>query len=165
MNDNLDFEQIRILARNLMGIAQDDELVSWAVSRLLLGSESLSVKILAGLQPPTDHFEVRKYFERALIEVGISHENHEVLERYVKSLAVLRLQRKITSREIVSAMAEVMRFTDDFERYRAWFDFDEFLMTTTSWDHEILKSTSTQNVVNLWTQKTQMTNNCVNRTR
>lgn len=54
------------------GFGQAEDCIDWALDALCAGEDSPSLRILAGLTPPLDSLEVRKYATQALKELGIN---------------------------------------------------------------------------------------------
>jgi hypothetical protein len=65
-------ETLAIVNAYAIHTASSEELWSWACDALELGCDSANLRILAGLVPPHDSDEVRKYFALALRDLGIA---------------------------------------------------------------------------------------------
>ena len=71
----------KILARRYMGLAYDQEYVTWAVGMLVEGYDTPILRILAGLSFPFASFEIDVYFSKTLVELGITIPDRETCLR------------------------------------------------------------------------------------
>lgn len=109
-----------------MGIAEDKEFVDWAIQELVHGTETSSIKILGGLEPPLNSFEVKEYTDKSKSELKLGFEKAELIDEYTKVLAAQKLNNEITSREITEEMYKILQDTHYDKKYFAWYDIDEY---------------------------------------
>jgi hypothetical protein len=62
---------VALLGRRSFGNGSASDLVDWGVEALVAGWESQSLNVLAGLAKPPNDFEVDRYVERMMAELGI----------------------------------------------------------------------------------------------
>ena len=68
--------------------ADGEECVDWAASMLEQGYDSTSLRILAGLSPPLNHFEVAELRDRVLSEIRPPElEIEDSINAYVAEIA------------------------------------------------------------------------------
>jgi hypothetical protein len=126
MIEKKDYLRIKVFARASMGIAKDSEFVDWAISELSNNNNSESIKILAGLQNPLDHSEVQRHVANSVKELNVKSDNIKIIDQYAELLAILRLDNKISSKEIVDEMYNIYNFTGHNIKYVGWFDLKEY---------------------------------------
>lgn len=71
LSDPLWRRLIRLLGRAKLGNGTESDLVDWAVDALSAGWQSDGLAILAGLAKPPNGFEVDRYVERMMVELGV----------------------------------------------------------------------------------------------
>jgi hypothetical protein len=122
----IEHTRMKLFARSQIGIAGDKEFVDWAIQELLEGNETESIKILAGLEPPLNCFEVKEYTERSKMELKLHFDENKIIDHYAQHLAAQRLNDEITSKEITEEMYRILQHMDCDKKYHAWFDLNEF---------------------------------------
>jgi hypothetical protein len=71
LSDPLWRRLVRLLGRKRFGFGSDGDLVDWAGDALVAGLEAPALAVLAGLSKPPNGFEVDRYTERMLTELGV----------------------------------------------------------------------------------------------
>jgi hypothetical protein len=117
--------RIIFLARLEMHEVSDEEIVEWANNELLLGSDTPSLRILAGLENPIYPADVQNYLHRSLKELTIVTDEKEDIAQYVKLLARKTIDGVISKREMASKMYDVWIYTKYDERYLEWDYIDD----------------------------------------
>jgi hypothetical protein len=75
-----------ILARRALQKACGGECVDWAIAMLERGYDSRSLRILAGTDPPFNHFELAELRDKALDDIGASREPENALTTFAAEI-------------------------------------------------------------------------------
>jgi hypothetical protein len=126
MSQNITELRIILFARSIMGIAKDKEFIDWAISELIEGNETESIKILAGFESPYNPFEFQEYINKCKKELLLNFEETKLIDQYAFLLANQKLKEEISSKEIADKMYEIVKFTKYNSKYFAWFEINEF---------------------------------------
>ncbi len=114
-------------ARRALHEVSAEDLVGWAVEMLGAGQDTPSLRILAGLdlERPLDSEEVERYFQKALIELGVPEPDPgEALLRYARLLVVETLEGRRDPRATLARMTDLALETRD-ERLAVWRDLGD----------------------------------------
>jgi hypothetical protein len=118
--------RIIFLARLTMNKICDTEIVEWAYNELLLGSDTPSLRILAGLDNPIDPVDVQNYLRKSLKELSIVIEKKVAIDEYVKLLANKTIAGEITKKEMSEKMYQVLVYTEYDKEFFVWFNINEY---------------------------------------
>jgi hypothetical protein len=114
------------------GVAQD--CVDWALEALCEGVDSPSLRILAGLEPLLNSFEVLDYTRRTLKELGISElVGEEAVLAYSRDLAEEIIERRESLRANLSALFRLCHTNDYLSEI---YDFYLLECTYTDFDYQ-----------------------------
>lgn len=115
----------RLLARTQFGTGSGSDVVDWAVAALVAGWESRSLEVLAGLDKPPNEFEVDRYVERALSELGVEMpRGPQVVHLYAVAIAGDILAGTISPYDGAREMFRVCVATNSDE-LRAWVGLED----------------------------------------
>lgn len=113
-----------LMARLALGVDTSEAYVEWAVDRLVAGSPSENMAILAGLdlEKPIDGEDVQKYFRRACKELGIDWpDSRTALRRYSEWLCHELLSGRATPSRTLRSLAQLSLTSSDSESLpRIW---------------------------------------------
>jgi len=108
-----------------------DHAIDWALEMLLIGCETPSLLILAGIPKPTNFFEAEKYLLASLNELGIAlPEKHDAIAGYCRTF-IEKIAKSIHVKTNLEALYST-GLTFDHEKpifdfyllYWAWSDLD-----------------------------------------
>lgn len=123
-----DIETIRLAVRVLSVVARADEMINWAVERLMEGDESPATVELAALDPVSSRKEdTLPIFSRAVTAKGIRLEDHEsVLKAYfeciVREIASGNLDPLVGTERIREEIMPTVLWDASFAGDRRWYD-------------------------------------------
>ncbi len=126
MRNEIEFERLRLFARNLMGKAELNEYIEWAIKELLNGNDTPSVQILAGLEAPFNFFETYGLFKKAVKELQIDFNQNKLIEEYAKELAERKLNNLIESDKLIEEMGSIIIYSSYDSKYDGWLNLIEF---------------------------------------
>jgi hypothetical protein len=116
----------RLLARTQFGTGSGSDVVDWAVDALVAGWESPSLEVLAGLDRPPNEFEVDRYVERALSELGVEMpRGAQVVHLYSVGIAADILAGTISPYDGAREMFRVCVATNYPREQRAWVGLED----------------------------------------
>lgn len=116
----------RLLARTQFGTSSGSDVVDWAVDALVAGWESPSLEVLAGLDKPPNEFEVDRYVERALSELGVEMpRGPQVVHLYAVAIAGDILAGTISPYDGAREMFRVCVATNYPDELRAWVGLED----------------------------------------
>lgn len=108
------------------GLAED--YADWAVGMLESGSDSKSLRILAGLTKTDSCFEAEEYFRKAISEIGISEPTKEkAFHDYAVYCAERIVDEKIDIRNGVKRLYSLCVEADYPKWLMIWFELDDAL--------------------------------------
>lgn len=119
-------ETQRLLEHRLLGTFDSKEYVNWAAKLILVGQESESLMILAGMGKDSTE-EREKYFWKSVDELKIetSKIDRELINDYALKLAEQVVSRQVEPKIGLSKMLEIIKQTDDDEKYTQFYQVDE----------------------------------------
>lgn len=116
----------RLLARTQFGTGSGSDVVDWAVDALVAAWDSPSLEVLAGLDKPPNEFEVDRYVERALSEMGVEMpRGPQVVHLYAVAIAGDILAGTISPYDGAREMFRVCVATNYPEELRAWVGLED----------------------------------------
>ncbi|MCA1617990.1 MAG: hypothetical protein LC795_01460 [Acidobacteria bacterium] len=102
--------------------------VDWAVEMLAQGSDSYSLRILAGLGPSTSSFEAEGYFLRSARELGLRiPDSAGAVRAYACEIARELVEGRLDAREAVRALYRICLGTEYEREYIIWLRLDDAL--------------------------------------
>ena len=104
----------------------DKGIVEWAYNELLNGTNSPSLRILAGLDNPIDPVDVQNYLRKSLSELSVEIEKKKVVNEYVKLLAKKTIDGDLSTKEMSEKMYQVLVYTEYDDAFIVWFSINEF---------------------------------------
>lgn len=91
-----------------MGLIDSEGIVKWAVDAIVFGSDSKSLRVLAGLQPPLDQIEIKRLFTLALRELEIKEIPSELHATfYIQSILEKMLREKISRKDVLKCISNL----------------------------------------------------------
>lgn len=116
----------RLLARTQFGTGSGSDVVDWAVDALVVGWESPALEVLAGLEKPPNEFEVDRYVERALSELGVEMpRGPQVVNLYAVAIAGDILAGTISPYDGAREMFRICVATNYPNELRAWVGLED----------------------------------------
>lgn len=129
MNEALEFSTEALLGSERLGLADDAAYVSWAITRLSEGLDSPNLRMLAGLEPLLNHFEVKHHFIKALKELRIERKSEkEEIESYVTEVAQAVVNGRIQPKVAVATMNSICIASDYPSELMGWYALDDARM-------------------------------------
>lgn len=126
MKNEIDFSRLELFAHELMGKAIDNDYIDWAIKELMAGNSTLSINIIAGLQPPYNSFEIAEYVKKAIKELNIEIHLDSIIDEFVNELANRKLMGKIGSEELIKEIDSILIYTNYDSKYNGWLNLVEF---------------------------------------
>lgn len=101
-------------------------MVDWAVDALVAGWDSLSLEMLAGLDKPPNDFEVDRYVERALAELGVEMpRGPQLVNLYAVAIAGDILAGTISPYDGAREMFRICVTTNYPDELRSWVGLED----------------------------------------
>ena len=121
-------ETYKLLAQRHFSYFDSIKLVDWAVMMLENGYDSVSLIILAGLDKDSTE-EREKYFWKTIEELSIevNKADFELIDNYAIYIAESVVNNKISPKDGLSIMQNIVRSTDYSHKYIQFYDLDEDL--------------------------------------
>ena len=102
--------------------------VDWAGEMLVQGHDTYSLRILAGLGPLTNSYEVEDYFLRSAKELGLNIPDAETAIRaYACEIAQHIVEGQLAGQEGVRALYRICLATEYDRDYLIWLELDDAL--------------------------------------
>ncbi len=139
-------EANKILTQRILSYFDSRKLIDWAVMLMCKGLNSESLIILAGLDNETTE-EREKYFWQTIEELGldVKRTDFELIESYAIYVAESVVNKKITPKEGLELMQDVVRETNYSKRYIQFYEIEEDLEYLNYDNHTISNSELTLN--------------------
>ncbi len=116
----------RLLARTQFGTGSGSDVVDWAVDALVAGWDSPALEVLAGLDKPPNDFEVDRYVDRALSELGVEMpRGPQVVHLYAVAIAGDILAGTISPYEGAREMFRICVAANYPEELRSWVGLED----------------------------------------
>jgi hypothetical protein len=116
----------RLFARTQFGTGSGSDVVDWAVDALTSGWDSPALQVLAGLDKPPNEFEVDRYVERMLSELGVEMpRGAQVVNLYVVAIARDILAATISPYDGAREMFRVCTATNYPQELRSWVGLED----------------------------------------
>jgi hypothetical protein len=116
-----------------LNLIDSEAVVAWAIDAIISGSDSESLRILAGLEQPFDQEEVKRLHRKSLRELGIIErppESHVLF--YIHSILQKMLAEKLTRKAALKSLADLC--TNRNYDPKLW---DFYLLYNAKWDLEL----------------------------
>ena len=124
----------QILARRSRQLSCGAECVDWAIGKLEEGHDSPSLRILSGLTPPLNHFEIAALRERVLADLSPPElQLEDPVMAYVREMiatAIAEDRLMVRTFQQIAQLAIELEHPRDLQRfynlYSAWEDLQRF---------------------------------------
>ena len=110
--------------------------VDWAIEMLVQGYDSHALCILAGFERSASVFEADDYFQRAVVELGLSSpDDSSAVRAYACEIAQQVVVGQLAGQEGVRALYQICRATEYDRDYLIWLELDDALDSLLAGEH------------------------------